>query len=1270
MNFQYNERGFPHGSPVEQNEMTAPTTPALPFIRDDIEQTVPARFERVARHFPGHIALTGDGRRWTYRELNVRVNRIAHAIRERTRPGVGCVAYLLDHSPEMVIATLAVLKAGKTYLAIHPGTPAAAQEEVVREVSPELILTMDVHEARAKALAGPANTVLLLSAIDERWPDEDPPASADPRAHSTIFYTSGSTGQSKAVVKSHRAVLHRVWLSAQHDVITPSDRQSLLTHCSFSASESDIFGALLQGASLHTFDIASKGFAAFRIWLEELQITLLHPPALLFRRFLSTLEGENLFPSVRLVALAGDVVLPSDLKSWRRHFSKSCVLLHRFSITETALLTVGRVDSETILDADIVSAGHPVSDKNLIVIDDTGKTVPQGETGELVVRSRYLAEGYWHRPDETASVFKADPEVPGQRIYRTGDLGYFRPDGSFVFMGRRDHQLKIRGYRVDTREIESTLLQLPEVREATTVVQNENGEKRILAFVALKEGHPFDESSLRTSLRTYLPDWKIPARFHPISVLPITLTGKVDRKSLEREASGVAVQGSVSGISSTPPPRSLEEELAEIWRVALKLESVGYDDSFLQLGGDSISTMTALEQVERRYGIRISPAEFYQGSSIRQIVERIRTPAAPPDQSAVESPGKIRQTIRQFMDRVGGRISTDPRPADNVPVPQAVPVKFIPSETELKIRGSEPDANVVENVSDAFVELLNSLAVDYIFINPGSDSAPILESIAKFKDLGHRTPELVLCLHESVALAAAHGYFMVSGRPQIVFVHVDVGTLNLGANLHNAQRGRAGVVICAGRTPYTVEGDLPGGRNRRMHWMQEQFNQSGIVQGYVKWHYELSRADNLWVAGQRAFQIAGTEPAGPVYLTFPREVLLDKAPTPSLNPGNPGTISSPAADPNSLSQAAQWLIEARSPLVLVSYSGRNPNAVSALVRLAETLGVPVVETRYRVNFPSTHPLHLGYSLSPALEKADCILIIDHDVPWVPAQMRPQTSCRTIHIDSDPLKRDIPIWGFSVDLAIHADSVQAMTALNEEVTRRITPADRMRIETRRRSVGVEHHAQTARWSQRAHSLSSRRPIAPEWAAFCLNEIVDENTLIVGEAASNTLVLWNYLQLDSPGSYYESLGSGLGWGLGAALGAKMAAPAKTVICVLGDGAWMFATPIASYWASQQNKSPFLTVIFNNEEYYSTTEAILTTAPAGYAKKNGTYPACDLPEAGMYTRVAESIGLWARTVEDPASLPAVLREGLDQVRRGRSALVNIRVSSPRPRESVSLK
>jgi amino acid adenylation domain-containing protein len=504
----------------------------LPFTRADVEQTIPARFEAVARHFADGLALTGGGRRWTYAELNRCANRLAHAIRERTPRGPGSVALLVGQSPEMVIAVLAILKAGKTYLAIHPRLPLPAQAEILGDIAPELLLTTAELDPRARELAAAACDVLGLEEADERYPDVDPPRVTRPDDASTLFYTSGTTRQAKAVVKSHRAVLHRVWLSTQYDRITPADRQSLLTHCSFSASESDVFGALLQGASLHVFDILASGLTAFGEWIEQERLTLLHPPVLFFRRFLATLEGESLFPSVRLVALAGDVVLPADVQAWQRRFSPSCSLLHRFSLTETALLTVARFEHGTAVDPDFVDAGRPVADKELVLVDAAGEPVPRGEVGELVVRSAYLADGYWRRPAETAAAFRTLDSATGERAYHTGDLGRFEDDGRFVFLGRRDHQVKIRGYRVDTREVEAALLEQGDVAEAAVVAKREDGEARLVAFVVPKSAASWNPVALRARLRALLPEWKVPAQLEVLETLPTTATGKVDRQRL------------------------------------------------------------------------------------------------------------------------------------------------------------------------------------------------------------------------------------------------------------------------------------------------------------------------------------------------------------------------------------------------------------------------------------------------------------------------------------------------------------------------------------------------------------------------------------------------------------------------------------------------------------------------------------------------------------------------------------------------------------------
>jgi acetolactate synthase I/II/III large subunit len=563
----------------------------------------------------------------------------------------------------------------------------------------------------------------------------------------------------------------------------------------------------------------------------------------------------------------------------------------------------------------------------------------------------------------------------------------------------------------------------------------------------------------------------------------------------------------------------------------------------------------------------------------------------------------------------------------------------------------------VASVAEAFIELLNANGVSYLFLNPGTDTYAIQEAIAKYKTLGKRTPEVILCLHESIAMAAAHGHFMVSGKPQVILVHADLGPLQVGGALHNAQRGRIGVVLCSGQVPSNTEGRL-----NQVHWLQDQYDQAGAVRGYVKWEYMLRSPDNVHEVVQRAFQMASSEPYGPVYLSLPLDILgqkLDKLSFPDVN--RHSAVSTPQADNEVLEEAAEVLVTAKNPLIITGYSGRHTRSVASLVDLAESLSARVVTSQALMNFPTIHPLYGGFDCSPYIENADAVLIIDEDVPYIPAQTRPRVEAKIIHIDIDPLKQNMPLWGFPADFLIQADSSKVLPVLTDMIRDKITPEKQAFFEARFQKISEEDRQMQDKWRLMAVSTAAQRPISAEWLCHCVGEVIDADTLVLGETVTNRQALLRQLPRYQPGTIFHSGGSNLGWGLGAALGAKLARPDRTVVTLVGDGSFVFGCPTAALWASAAYQAPFLCVIFNNNQYTAPRLVLRQSlGPGSYSEKFGLWVGTNLKPAPDYTGIARSCGAYGQTVEDPADLHKSLKIGLEHVNCGKTAIIDVRIAS----------
>ncbi len=563
----------------------------------------------------------------------------------------------------------------------------------------------------------------------------------------------------------------------------------------------------------------------------------------------------------------------------------------------------------------------------------------------------------------------------------------------------------------------------------------------------------------------------------------------------------------------------------------------------------------------------------------------------------------------------------------------------------------------VETTAEAYLELLAARGVEYLFANAGTDFAPIIEAYARRGAQGQARPRPMTVPHEVVAVGMAHGFAMVTGRPQAVMVHVIVGTANALGGIMNAARSNVPMLMSAGRNPITEAGAV-GSRDRPIHWAQESFDQAAIVREFVKWDYELRSMSHLETVVDRALAIAQAEPQGPIYLTLPREVLAERRET--FEYSDPPRVPRPGAlapDTATVAEAARLLAAATHPIVITKALGRDPEAVPALVALAEALAVPVIEQSHtHLNFPQDHPLHGGFDSAPALGDADVILVVESDAPWYPHLRAPRPEAKVIQVAVDPLFSRYPIRGFAGDVALAGVPRLTLKALAEAA---MPLADRSVVAARRRRLEGEHARQREARASRARAVATDTPIDMAWLSRCLGDLVDDGTILVNEYDFDA----SQAVFTRPGSYFAaSPAGGLGWGLGAALGAKLAAPDKTVICCIGDGAYIFGAPTAAHFVSRAYDIPALFVVFNNRMWNAVKRAVQTHAKDGWAVKTGIMPLTELDPAPDYELVCRASGGHSERVEDPAQLPGALKRALSVVRdEKRQALLNVICKKP---------
>jgi len=576
---------------------------------------IPQLVARQAAITPDAVALVENGQALSYHELNRCANQLAHYLQGLDVVPNTLVGLCVERSLDMVVGLLGILKAGGAYVPLDPAYPPERLAFMLKDSAAPILVT---NQHIADQLPGQGlmfvcfdTDSLVLAAQSKSEPDSK--ITADDLAY--VIYTSGSTGQPKGVQITHKSLLNLVFWHRKAFSVTSSDRATQVASPAFDATGWELWPYLTSGASVYLPDEETRlSSILLRDWLVECQITITFLPTSLAESVLA-LDWPSK-TALRFLLTGADVLhrYPSPTLPF--------VLINNYGPTEaTVVSTSGQVPPVEHPDRP-PSIGKPITNTQVYILDEQLKQVPIGEPGELYIGGVGLAKGYLNRPDLTAERFIPHPfsSRPGARLYKTGDLARFLPDGQIEFLGRNDQQIKIRGYRIEPGEIVAILNEHPAI-ETSLVIAREDipGDKALIAYLVLKAGVHVTASSLRETLSVHLPDYMIPSNFVVLEAVPLTANGKIDRAALPMPNASKMLQDEILVSASTP----LEEWLAKLVATVLGLEQVGIDQNFFLLGGHSLLATQIIMQVSEAFGVNLPLRTLFDAPTVRQLAKEI-----------------------------------------------------------------------------------------------------------------------------------------------------------------------------------------------------------------------------------------------------------------------------------------------------------------------------------------------------------------------------------------------------------------------------------------------------------------------------------------------------------------------------------------------------------------------------------------------------------------------------------------------------------------------
>jgi amino acid adenylation domain-containing protein len=589
------------------------------------DQCVHHLFEVQARKTPDAIAVAFEQQHLTYRELNLRANRVAQRLQKLgVRPDV-LVALCLDRAPEMLVGILAILKAAGAYVPLDPNYPDERLDTIISEAQPRVLLTNRQMSSRFPGHNGP---VVFLDSdfTSEVGEDKDNlgiEMSPDHLAY--VIFTSGSTGKPKGVLISHRSLVNHSTAMARYYDLRPEDRVLQFASFSFDVAAEEIFPTWLSGAAIVPWrqTVGVPSVKSFLDFVEQQEITVLNLPAPYWHEWVSELEQVGVPPKVRLVVVGSEKVSAEKFSIWQKQIGDRVRLCNAYGPTEATITATvyepsGNFHGST---TDCMPIGRPIDNTEAYVLDEHVNLVPIGEPGELYIGGDCLARGYLDRPDLTAERFIANPfcNEAGGRIYKTGDLARYSRDGNLEYLGRIDNQVKLRGFRIELGEVEAVIKQYAGVKDGVVIMREDTpGNKRLVAYVTHARGAAAcTPGELRNYLQQKLPEYMVPSAFVAVDSFPLTPSGKLDRRALpppDLTSTGTAE-------SFVAPRDNIERRLATLWESLLTVRPVGIQDNFFELGGNSLLALRLMSQIEKNFDTNLPVATLYEAPTVEQLAK-------------------------------------------------------------------------------------------------------------------------------------------------------------------------------------------------------------------------------------------------------------------------------------------------------------------------------------------------------------------------------------------------------------------------------------------------------------------------------------------------------------------------------------------------------------------------------------------------------------------------------------------------------------------------